>query len=100
MADQVIMLLYGYSVTQSAMANQFLIDTGLDKDLRLVLAEYEEEVELHSVGTLETRKAITTKTCLGFEALTEKAAFYWTLKGTKELHRRLKEYDWNNRGKL
>ena len=94
MADQVIMLLYGYSVTQSAMANQFLIDTGLDKDLRLVLAQYEEEV-----NALWHGKRIEKKTCLGFEALTDKAEFYWTLKGTKELHRKLKEYDWENRGK-
>ena len=88
MADRIIMLLPEFGLQQSALINQFLIDTGLSNDLRVVLAEYEEAVEQPwGHDTL-----IKKRTCLGVEALNEKADFYWTLKGTKELNKRINKY--------
>ncbi len=93
MADRVIMLLPEYGLQQSALINQFLIDTELASDLRVVLAEYEEEADMYPVGSSQKApKYMKKKTCLGIEALNEKADFYWTLKGSKELDRRINEY--------
>jgi hypothetical protein len=88
MVDRVIMLLPEFGLQQSALINQFLIDTGLSNDLRVVLAEYEEEVEQPWGHDMLIKK----RTCLGVEALNEKADFYWTLKGTKELNKRINKY--------
>ena len=93
MADHIIILLPEYRIQQSGLVNQFLIDTGLSEELRVVLAEYEEEVELSRIGTLDKVVRKKTVRCLGLEALNEKAAFYWNLKGNKEIMRRLKDYD-------
>lgn len=88
MVDRIIMLLPEFGLQQSALINQFLIDTGLSNDLRVVLAEYEEEVEQPWGHDTLVKK----RTCLGVEALNEKADFYWTLKGTKELNKRIDKY--------
>ena len=86
MVDQVIMLLPEYRLQRSALINQFLIDCGYSQDLCVVLAEYEKETDFGPVKC----------TCLGIEALHEKSAFYWYLKGPDELRGRLAAYEIRN----
>jgi len=88
MVDRIIMLLPEFGLQQSALINQFLIDTGLSSDLRVILAEYEKEIDSPWTGNKRYEK----RKCLGVEALNEKADFYWSLKGTKELRKRIDKY--------
>lgn len=88
MADEVTIVLRDYGFGRSSLVNQFLIDTGLCEELRVVLAEY---VDRRRHGNVDVFRV-----CLGLEALNEKSHFYWMLKGEKEILRRLMEYKEKN----
>jgi len=103
MVDEYIILLQEFKFGNCGLVNQFLIDTGLSNDFRVVLAEYERPTgkARNSISVHETSGKLTVKErCIGLEALNEKAAFIWGLKGHKEMIAKLKEYQKKNTRRL
>jgi len=104
MVDEYIILLQEFKFGNCGLVNQFLIDTGLSNDFRVVLAEYETPREAYSQGgksVYETSGKLTTRhRCIGLEALNEKSAFVWGLKGHKEMIAKLKKYQEQNTKRL
>ena len=97
-----IILLPDCRVQFSSVVNDFLNSTGLNKDFRLVLAEYEYTKIVQFYGKNGLPEEIAEKrTCLGLEALNEEVAFYWQLKGDQKMREMVNEYRQNhpfNRG--
>ena len=103
MADEYIILLREFKFGNCGLVNQFLIDTGLSRDFRVVLAEYERPREAYSHGgrpVYEQSGKLTVERCIGLEALHERAAFIWGLKGHKEMIAKIKEYQLQNTRRL
>ena len=104
MVDEYIILLQEFKFGNCGLVNQFLIDTGLSNDFRVVLAEYERPAKEYVRGAIsvyETAGKVTVKErCIGLEALNEKSAFIWGLKGHKEMIAKLKEYQQQNTKRL
>ena len=98
MADEYIILLREFKFGNCGLVNQFLIDTGLSRDFRVVLAEYERPTGKAPV--YETSGKLTVERCIGLEALHERAAFIWSLKGHKEMIAKIKEYQLQNTRRL
>lgn len=89
MDNEYIILLKEYSNRKSSVVNDFLNETGLCKDFRLVLAEYTIWAKIHGPpGGFSGEPRL----CLGLEALNEQCKFYWQLKGHDAMVKMVDDY--------
>lgn len=97
MDKEYIILLTDFKFGKCGLVNQFLIDNKLDKDMRVVLAEYERPPISYTQGKIsvyaDSGGRMIKERCIGLEVINEKKAFYYALKGHKQLEQRIKDYD-------
>jgi len=87
-----LIVLEDFGFQWNGAVNQFLIDNELSDDIRVIVHQHKGDLNLIECDFDHDKKYYRKKTCLALEFVTEKANFYYMLRGEDAIRNDLKEY--------